>query len=72
MSWQLSDDLRSWLHVNSISAIYVNEWFVWIVIGMNNAHKKGIIIGRDSLSAERFIQLRRCILSPDVLHRMSS
>jgi len=66
--WKLQVNDGSWLRFNTVSKIYINQWFVWVVFCTHNKHAKGIIIGRDSLPVERFMQLRRCILSPQVIH----
>ncbi len=66
--WKQGGNTGSWLRFNRISKIYINQWFVWVVFCTHEKRAKGIIIGRDSLPIERFMQLRRCILSPQVIH----
>lgn len=66
--WKFSEDGVKWQYFDGLSAIYVNRWFVWIVLSNQHNHSKGLIIGSDSLLDERFMQLRRCILCPNLLH----
>lgn len=65
--WSLSEDRENWQQFRSLDKIYVNQWFVWVVLSNSDKLTKGLIIGRDSLPSERYLQLRRCILCPEVL-----
>ena len=68
MQWELLDSGSFWRKFDQVEKIYMNKWFVWIVFYTNGVSVLGVIIGRDSLPIERFMQLRRCILSPRVMH----
>lgn len=67
MLWSITENSKKCEYYHSASCRYINAWFVWIVFSNSNGSKKGIIIGRDSLPTERFMQLRRCILNPELI-----
>ncbi len=68
-TWKMSKDGRNWHCFDVVNTIYLNDWFVWLVFKNSTKHTQGVIIGRDSLPIERFMQLRRCILCPEVIHQ---
>lgn len=68
-TWAIAEIEGNYEQYTDISKIFVNEWFVWIVLKQLNITSRGIFIGRDSLPSERFVQLRRCILCPDIIYK---
>ena len=68
MKWELTVSDSHWRKFDQMENIYITKWFAWIVFYKYGVGAYGIIIGRDSLPTERFMQLRRCILSPRVMH----
>lgn len=69
MTWQLSEDGNNWAQVDRVSIICVNSSIVWIVLEIVHRRFKAIVIGSNSLSAERFLQFRRCILRPEIFSK---
>lgn len=67
--WKVCEKCDNWQQYNTLSAMYINQWFVWIVLSNSDNKTKGLIIGRDSLPSERYLQLRRCILCPEVVRQ---
>ncbi len=65
--WSMSLDARRWQQYETVSIAYLNGAFVWIILSSPSRVSRAAIIGVDSMSAERFLQLRRCILCPDIL-----
>ena len=53
--WSLSEDRENWQQFRSLDKIYVNQWFVWVVLSNSDKLTKGLIIGRDSLPSERYL-----------------
>ena len=70
-SWQISIDRLNYQQITKLSCLHANEWYVCALLEFNQQTSKTFLIGSDSLLAERFMQLRRCILSPEVVHRQS-
>ena len=70
-SWQISIDRLNYQQISKISCLHASEWCVFVLLDFNQRRSKTFLIGSDSLLAERFMQLRRCILSPEVVHRQS-
>lgn len=66
--WQLAGSMNIFQEMNILSTVCVNEWCVWLVVKTRRQGVKTFIIGRDCMPAERFLQLRRCILRPDCAH----
>ena len=67
--WSVSSDNRQWHQYESIRVAYLNESFVWIILASPGGARKAAIIGVDSMLNERFLQLRRCILCPDLFNQ---
>ena len=67
MEWCVGEPNSGDIRFDVISKAYINDWFIWVIFSAHGKHSKGIIIGRDSLPIERFMQLRRYILSPEVM-----
>lgn len=64
--WSLSTDSLAWVNYRHISAIYLNDAFVWIVLTSPGLPPKYIWVGVDSMPAEQFLCFRRCILCPQL------
>jgi hypothetical protein len=64
--WSVSIDGQQWWRYKSISVAYLNDAFVWIILDSPGRATRAAIIGVDSMPSERFLQLRRCILCPNM------
>ncbi len=64
--WSVSTDAQQWQRYESVSVAYLNDTLVWIILRSPGVVTKAAVIGVDSISNERFLQLRRCILCPDM------
>ena len=64
--WSVSIEAQQWQRYESISVAYLNDAFVWIILSSPGVPRKAKLIGVDSMGNERFLQLRRCILCPDM------
>jgi hypothetical protein len=65
--WSMSAaDVKQWQQYESVRVVYLNDTLVWIILGSPYSGTKAAIIGVDSMPNERFLQLRRCILCPDM------
>ncbi len=62
--WKLSLDNQHWQYYETIKTAYLNGSLVWIIFSAPGQRTRSVIIGVDSMPAERFLQLRRCILCP--------
>ena len=67
--WGVSSDAQRWQRYESVSVSYLNDTLVWIILGSPGNANRAAIIGVDSLSHERFLQIRRCILCPEMFDR---
>ncbi|MFK7794261.1 MAG: protein YgfX [Gammaproteobacteria bacterium] len=67
--WSISVDAQEWRRYESVRVAYLNDAFVWIVLSSPGVPQKARLIGVDSMENERFLQLRRCILCPDMFKR---
>ncbi len=64
--WSVSTDAQQWQQYESVSVVYLNDTLVWIILGSPGTGARAAIIGVDSMPNERFLQLRRCILCPNM------
>ena len=67
-NWYFAANNSDFVEVKQFSAIYVSQCWVLLKVEFAQNPSKSLLIGMDSLSAERFMQLRRCILAPKVLN----
>ncbi len=67
--WSVLVDAPPWQRHESINVAYLNDTLVWITLASPGSVKRVAIIGVDSMENERFRQLRRCILCPDMFDR---
>ena len=64
--WSTSIDSKHWLAYSAIKKVYLCDVFVWIVLSSPGKVDKPVILSVDSLEGDKFIQLRRCILCPEL------
>ena len=67
--WSVSDDVQQWQYYESVNVVYLNDTFVWIILSSPGIPSQAKLIGVDSMEDERFLQLRRCILCPEMFGR---
>ncbi len=60
--WQLACSQNIFQEMKILATVCVNEWCIWIVVKTGQKCVKTLIISHDCMPAERFLQLRRCIL----------
>jgi len=65
-SWSVSNDTQQWQRYENLSVAYINDALVWIILGSPGGNAMASLIGVDSMDNERFLQLRRCILCPNM------
>lgn len=67
--WSVSNDGHRWQRYESIRVAYLNDALVWITLSLPGSATRAALIVVDSIPSERFLQLRRCILCPDMFER---
>ena len=70
--WQLSSGTGEWIQVTKLCAIYVSDQWAWINFHASSGMLIALLIGRDSLQATNFLQLRRSVICPAVLRSGSA
>lgn len=66
--WSISSDKHQWRRYNSVTYIYLNNSFVWLILRASGGASTSVIIGVDSMPTERYLQLRRCIICPGIFN----
>ncbi|MFK8027692.1 MAG: protein YgfX [Gammaproteobacteria bacterium] len=67
--WSVSSDSNHWQRFEHLNVAYLNDSLVWIILSSPGKRSRAKIIGVDSLSNERFLQLRRCIICPGIFNQ---
>ena len=64
--WSVSAGSVECINYQELRTIYLNCTFVWIILSSPGLSSKYIWVGVDSMSAEKFLQFRQCILCPEL------
>ena len=65
-SWTVPGEGKCGQSYSVIKTVYLCDVFVWIILSSPGQAVKPVIVGVDSLESEKFLQLRRCILCPEL------
>ena len=64
--WSASNDAKQWQRYDSLNVAYINSTLVWIILASPGRVSKSSLISVDSMAKDKFLQLRRCILCPEM------
>lgn len=67
--WSVSSDSSHWQRYEHIEVAYLNDSLVWIILSSPGKRSRAEVIGVDSLTYQRFLQLRRCIICPGMFNQ---
>ncbi len=65
-TWSVAKTHHQYRQFDQIRTVYLNEIFLWVILGSANGEKLSLMASAESMTEEEFRQLRRYIISPEL------